>query len=801
MSLQGEREAGASAHPMLSRYRPVEGVPDELIGPDGRPRDVWARLVETVSGMSAEELATRMARGDQYLRDAGVFYRQYGAQETSERDWPLSHMPVLISESEWSGISQGLMQRADVLEAFCRDLYGENRLVREGHIPASLVAGNPEWLRPLVGIKPRSGHYLHFIAFDIGRGPDGDWWVLGDRTSAPSGAGFALENRIASSRIFTEHFSRHNVHRLAGFFKRFRDSLLGLREGDDSRVGILTPGPMNDTYFEHAYIARYLGFMLLEGEDLAVVDGKLMVRTVAGFRPISVLWRRLDSAWMDPLHLKEDSRIGTPGLLGAIGSGSVTMVNALGSGVLETRAFLAFLPRISEMLQGESLSLPNIATWWCGQAAEREYVKANAERMTIGDALSTRMLFDHDDISVVGGRFNRETRQTVDAWIDYGAGGLVGQEAVSLSTTPAFDDGALVPRPMSLRVFLARSPDGWAVMPGGLARIGRAGETVSLALQKGGSAADVWVVGDGPVSTESIVDDRGGAFTRQPPGTLPSRAAENLFWLGRYIERAENTLRILRIYHVRVAEMAEADKALLDHIAAYLEGIGIDGEQGIPRSLTGIVKSANAAASHVRDRLSVDGWLALDDLSKVKRELGDTVSSSADEVHAANVLLRKISGFSGLVHENMYRFTGWRFLCIGRSMERSLTLTSLLGHFASPDAPEGSLDLVVETADSSMSHRRRYAVSTNRATVVDLLALDPLNPRSVVYQLREMSSHIDFLPGSEPHRQLSALQRSMLDTQSYLEMQTAETLDTDALYELSSKIAGLSDHLASAYLR
>lgn len=801
MVIQGDTAPSDSVAEILSRYRTIQGVPDELMGPDGTIRPVWQNFVTALASMGNDELAARMARGNQYLRDAGVFYRQYGPGDSAERDWPLSHMPVLIEESEWHSISAGLVQRADLLEQVVADIYGENRMVADGLLPAALVADNPEWLRPLVGVTPRSGHFLHFVAFDIGRGPDGEWWVLGDRTQAPSGAGFALENRIATTRVYTDHFARANVHRLAGFFRRFRDSLLNLREADDSRVGILTPGPMNENYFEHAYIARYLGFMLLEGEDLTMRGNQLMVRTVAGLRPVSVLWRRLDAAWADPLELDETSRLGTPGMLGAIRAGNLTMVNALGSGVLETRALLAFLPRICEALLGTSLAIPNVATWWCGQDIEREYVKANAARMTIGRAYATRLLFDLDDVSAVGGQFTGDMAGTVENWIDHGAGQLVGQEAVTLSTAPAFENGHLVPRPMSLRVFLVRTVDGWQVMPGGFARIGRSGASAVLAMQQGGAAADVWIVSRDPVPADSMLAGSSSPYSRQQPGVLPSRAADNLYWLGRYVERCENAVRLLRAYHMRLAEVATETTPLLTYLADYLGPLGADPAERLPQGVSGALESATNAAGQVRDRFSVDGWLALDDLSKTVERLRESATPGDDMARAMGVLLRKLSGFSGLVHENMYRFTGWRFLNIGRSMERALSLTGLLAFFADPEAPDGSLDLAVEVADSSMSHRRRYAVATNRATVIDLLALDPLNPRSVIYHLNEMAEHISYLPGSEKQRQLSPLQRAMLQTHTDLAVQTPETLGTEQLHLLVDGIAGLSDQLATAYLQ
>ncbi|MCB1464894.1 MAG: circularly permuted type 2 ATP-grasp protein, partial [Nitratireductor sp.] len=640
---RGGRAPDSPVDRLLAGYRRPDDrsteVPDELFGADGNIRPVWNELIGALALLTPEELASRMARGDQYLRDAGVFYRQYGPQDTAERDWPLSHMPLLIDEDEWQAIAEGLTQRADLLERVVADIYGENRLVADGHLPPSLLAQNPEWLRPLVGVTPRSGHFLHFVAFDLGRGPGGNWWVLGDRTQSPSGAGFALENRIATSRIYSDVYGRSNVERYAGFFREFRDTMLGLRENADGRVGILTPGPMNDTYYEHAYIARYLGFMLLEGEDLTVRDGRLMVRTVAGLRPVSVLWRRLDAAWADPLELNENSRLGTPGMLGAIRNNSVTMINALGSGVLETRALLAFLPRIAEALTGEPLKLPNIATWWCGQPAERDHVRANVSRMTVGDAFATRLPFELDDNSAVGGVFTAERHESVDDWIEQGAGGLVGQEAVTLSTSPAFEDGVLVPRPMSLRVFLARTPNGWRVMPGGFARIGHSGDAPQLAMQRGGSVADVWVVRKSPVDRDTMLTRPAGPFARTEPGVLPSRAADNLFWLGRYVERAEHMVRLTRAYHLRIAETAYPDTPLLTEITDYLEVIGVPPQEGFPKGISRTLASASGSAAHVRDRFSVDGWLALSDIEKTISKTFGAVTPGDDTARAMGVLL------------------------------------------------------------------------------------------------------------------------------------------------------------------
>ncbi|MFN3845179.1 MAG: circularly permuted type 2 ATP-grasp protein [Paracoccaceae bacterium] len=782
----------------LATYRPLPGVPDELVAPDGTLQPLWQPLIDHLQGLSDDELSRAISRAEQYLRDSGVFYRQYGAGKSVERPWPLSHIPVLLDEADWTQLSAALIQRADLLEAVMADLYGPNRLVKDGNLPASLVAGNPEWLRPLVGISPASGHFLHFIAFEIGRGPDGQWWVLADRTQAPSGAGYALENRVATSRIYADVFSGQNVHRLAGFFRDFRDALLALRTDRDGRVGILTPGALNETYFEQAWIARYLGFSLVQGEDLTVENGRLMLRTVSGLRPLDVLWRRMDSSYADPLELDPVSRIGTPGMVSALRQHGVTMVNCLGSGVLETRALMAFLPKLAPQLIGAPLAMPNIATWWCGGEAERAHVMADPTRMVLSPALGTGLPFDH-----AGESDPASNLSAADLALRLAKDGpdLVAQEAVTLSTTPSLINGRFVPRPMSLRVFLARTPEGWKVMPGGFARIGASADPTALAMQRGGSAADVWVISKSPVPAVSMTGPSTGPYRRSTPGALPARAADNLFWLGRYVERSEGIVRLLRARHIRLAESGSAGRPLQDKMDALLQSYGVDGEAGIPQGLLETLAAAVSTAGQVRDRFSPDGWSALNDLDKTARRMADRVTPGDDAARALSALLRKLAGFSGLVHENMYRFFGWRFLSIGRQHERALGMTGLLAALADSNAPPGALDLCIELGDSVLTHRRRFTAASSRDTVIDLLALDPMNPRSVRYQIDDLTAQVQSLPNASIHGQLSDLGRAMLRCQVEVATATPETMTTPALETLRERLADLSDLLTEAYLR
>ena len=795
---EAERRQADTAEMPARAYAPLPGVADEMVGPDGAVRPVWRPFLKALSRMDGPDLAARFARADRYLRDAGVFYRDYGTDAGAERAWPLSHIPVLIDGAEWEHLSRGLVQRAELLEAVVADIYGRNELVANGLLPPALVASNDEFLRPLVGVQPAGRHFLHFVSFEIGRGPDGNWWVLSDRTQAPSGAGFALENRVATTRAFSDVYAETHAHRLAGFFGAFRNALQAGKAAED-RIAVLTPGLANETYFEHAYIARYLGFMLLEGEDLTVVDGKVMVRTVAGLKPVGVLWRRLDAAFADPLELNQSSQIGTPGMVEALRAGSVTFVNALGSGIVETRAFLAFLPTICRHLFGQDQLLPSIATWWCGQKDERAHVAANIERMVIGPAYSTRPFFDDNARSVLGSTLRETARQSIAEWLASDGAKLVGQEAVTLSTTPAFVDGGLTPRPMSLRVFAARTRDGWQIMPGGFARIGAGDNVAAIAMQAGGSAADVWIVSGKPVEKTSLLPGE-EAVTRNLPTSLPSRAADNLFWLGRYIERAEGALRILRAWHARYAEYADPEQPLLKDVSAYLAALDIDTAEAVPTSLIRNIDSAVFSASAIRDRFSPDGWLALTDLSKTARRFHVSIQPGDDAARAMTVLLRKLAGFAGLVHENMYRFTGWRFLTIGRYLERGLHMTRLLGHMSGENAPDGALDMLLEIGDNVMTHRRRYNVATARLTVTDLLALDPLNPRSILYQLDEIKDEVEQLPHAYDNGQMSPFYREAMRLHAGLAVLTPETM-TDAVYQrLETDLEHLSDILAKTYL-
>ncbi len=791
--------ASAAGRSLFDSYRPLPGVPDELCDATGSMRPGWAPLIDHLSSLTQKDITEAFGRGEQHLADAGVFFRKYGDENAASRDWPYSPVPVVLAQSDWDTISDGLIQRVSLLERIAADLYGPNKLVADGHLPAQIIASNPEWLRPMVGVKPRGGHFLHFCAFELGRGPDGRWWVLQDLTDAPSGAGFALENRIATTHVFPDLYGEANVHRLAGFFDGFRKALRGLKGDPASRSAILTPGPLTDTYYEQAYIARYLGLPLLEGGDLKVTNDRLHVRTIKGLIPIDVLWRRMDGMWSDPLEFRGDSQLGTPGLMSAIRQGHVTMVNALGVGVLETQALMAFFPAISRALTGADLKLPNVATWWCGGASELDHVTRHASRMMIGTALTTRMPYETASPHAIGGTLFQSDAVQVGPWLAAHAPDLMAKELVTLSTTPVYEDGQLVPRPMTLRVFLARGPDGWQVMPGGFARIGAGRDTSAVSMRRGGAVADVWVVSDTPVPTPTLLASASdGPFRRATPEALPSRAADNLFWLGRYIERTEGQLRLLRALHGRRSEGASGP--LLDTITEQLAQHGVKADAPIPEGLRRTLGAAVQAASQIRDRFSVDGWAALTDMEKTLTRMQATTRAGDDAALATGVLLRKAAGFSGLTHDNMYRTAGWHFLTMGRALERAAMTTGLLARLADRAAPDGALDLAIEIGDSIIVHRQRYATTATRDTVIDLLALDSANPRAVRFQLDVLLARVTDLTADAPLGHMTDFERGVRTLQTAFAVHAVETLDTTSLQSALSEVLALSVTLNAAFL-
>ena len=801
----------------LAEYRPLPAIFDEMMDADGQVRPHWQPFLAFLASLGTEETNRRFAVADTYLRDSGVFYRVYEDPAGAERPWPLSHVPLIMHPAEWEALRAGLVQRAQLLERVLADVYGEGRIVNEGLLPAALIAGNREFLRPLVGVAPPGGAHLRFYAVDVGRGADGRWWVLGDRTQAPSGAGFALENRLALSRAVPDIYRGIKVERLAPFFQAFQAALSALNRQDDSRVCLLTPGPMNETYFEHSYLARYLGFLLVEGEDLTARHDGVFIRTVSGLKRAEVLLRRLDADFADPLELNGSSRLGVTGLVQTVRDGKVVIANSLGAGLVEARSMLAFLPALAPALIGAELAIPNVATWWLGSAEARREMAGKLDTMVIASAFTDNLPGSRIGAAALGATLDADERARIEhAIVDRGID-FVLQEAVTLSTIPVWQDGGFAPRPFILRLFLARVGEDWALMPGGFVRIADGADARAVSLQRGARTADAWFLSRGPVEESTLLPRPERIAIQRASGVLPSRAAYNLFWVGRYVERAEATLRLIRVLIYRLSDAGEAAAPVVARVASMLAALSA-GPNDIPNARSGLIAeaaltrrdfegslprlaiAARSAASVIRDRLSPDAWRALNDLVATIAAPLPAGSSESIMLERVERALRIIASFSGLAQENMTQLAGWRFLELGRRIERAILTGRFVRELADDEAPDGALDALLELCDSQITYRQRYIMIAARAPVIDLVLLDPNNPRSVMYQLDRIEAHLAALPRFVSEGRLSPPQQIAAPVATGLRTADAAKIDPALMAATEEALMKLSEAIVSFHL-
>ena len=767
----------------------------------------WAAMFEELASVAGEDLGHARERVQRHAADIGTGFRIIG--EADERPWPVSPVPLLIGSDEWAEIERGVIQRADLLETLVADFYGDGRFVERGLVPAALVTGSPFFLRPLVGLDPPGGKHLHIVAMDLGRGPAGEWRVLSDHLRAAAGAGYALENRLAVSRTLGGLQARLNVARHAPFFAAFRDGIAALCKRTDPRLGLLTPGRFNPSYPEQAHLARYLGLLLVEGADLAALEDTLYVRTIGGLKRLDALWRRVDPRLLDPLAFDSHSQIGVAGLIDAYAAGNVVLSNAPGAGVLESPAFAAFLPMLAVRLLGEELVLPNIATWWCGQPKERAEVEADLDRLMIGPAFGPPPLGLPDGRLVAGAALTGEQRIALLADMARRPQDYVAQEVVRLSTMPVVVGDALEPRPFTLRVFAARdATGGWVVLPGGFARIGEHPDPRASVMGDGVWSADVCVHGPDPVEPVSLLSAAGSLHIRRNPGTLPSRVADNFYWLGRYLERGEALLAAIRVMLGHSIDGgASVGSGTLGKLVGLVTGAGAAPH---PRSL-----SRHDLTALARTALEDEAWQSVAAINRRAREIGEGSRDrlSADMVRLleapfpthpgmldrAGSLQRRYAAIMGLCAEHMGRTSVWRFLDLGRRIERGGAIARALRLFGMAGASADDLSALLDLANSQISYRQRYPTGIARVPVVDLVALDPGNPRSLAYQADRACRLLGDLPVLDDDGMAEPQQAQAIGLAATLATANAATLDVDALGDIERRLSDLSDALAHRY--
>jgi uncharacterized circularly permuted ATP-grasp superfamily protein/uncharacterized alpha-E superfamily protein len=766
----------------------MQGAWDELHAADGRWREPWQRFFAELPAATPADLNERAEALARQIHEDGVTYNVYSDPAGAPREWPLQLLPFIVEAADWRQIEAGAAQRAALLNRVLADVYGPRESLRDALLPAALVVGHPGYLHGLHGHVPAGGVWLHIAAFDLARGPDGGWVVVGQRTQSPSGLGYVLENRLGVSRQFPQAFRQLNIQHLASGYRLLLQTLQTLAAraaaGQPPRLALLTPGPYNETYFEHAYLARYLGLPLVEGSDLTVRGGAVYIKTVHGLEPVHGLLRRLDDDFCDPLELRPDSTLGVPGLLEAVREGRVVMANALGAGFLESPAVHGFLPGLCERWLGEPLALPSLPTWWCGEAAAWQAVQG----MLPGKAV-------HPSYPPTLGRGLRRGLQpatlppagpALDAW-----GARIGadpeaytiQAAMPYSRTPLWSGGRLQPQGVTLRVYaVADGQGGWQVLPGGLARTATGQPAVSM--QHGGSSLDTWVVTEGPVDTFSMLPPplRVEDLERQRQRPVSSRTAENLYWMGRYTERTEHQVRLARTL---LGVLGEDDEPPSPEVAAALASLaqisglvplGVPPLEQAPRvfqralthelarpgawSVAFNLQALERTASALRDRLAPEHWRLIRDMGEgfIRRLRPAGAGANPDVLQGPRVpdstaalerLGLQLAAVTGAHTDRMTRDVGWRLLTIGRLSERLIQVCAVLrAFFERPAAshPDG-FDALLALFDSTITYRARFQRRQELLPLLDLLVMDEANPRAVACVLRRLRTELRKLPG------------------------------------------------------
>jgi uncharacterized circularly permuted ATP-grasp superfamily protein/uncharacterized alpha-E superfamily protein len=836
-------ESSQSLPPNESRTTDLVAY-DELRDLDGNIRPAWRRFIQNLDALGTLEAKTRWTKAKQLIQENGASYNVYSDARELERPWRLSPIPLVIGPGDWQVLSRGIAQRARLLSGILSDLYGPQRSLMDGDLPCELVFDNPHFLRPLHGLAATKNNWLPLYGVDLIRAPDGRHFVLNDCTQSPEGMGYALENRIIMSQILPDLLRDCNVERLVSFFRLLGERLVACapHNRDDPRIALLTPGPYSATYFEQAYLAKYLALTLVQGEDLAVRDDRVFLKTLGGLQPVDVILRRVFDDYCDPLELRPDSELGVPGLVQAIRAGNVNCLNPLGTGLLETPALLAFLPGLCRKLLNEELLIASVPTYYCGRESSLKVVVEEFDDMVVKPTFAA----GRTNSTFVRCLAARERSELLDR-ILAAPTQFVAQRFIPSSKTPVIADGEMRSRACVLRCFASCShPSDYYVMPGGVARVASTDNDPAVSLHHGARSKDVWVVSDEPVpepplataSNQRVELSRGG-------GDLPSRVADNLYWLGRYAERAEGVGRLARVIGVRLLEItSNQDLANSTDFGYLLTALhcqtqfllatpppGSTGHNELQSerelynaivddqcggSIASTIVSALRVGKVVRDRISHDTWRVLASLEEsVKRMRSvkgrDGISQLVNEI---NHIIITLAGFSGLVMESMTRGFAWRFLDMGRRIERAITLVTLMRTTLvyPSDREVPLLEAVLDIADSGMTYRRRYPANLQVAPAVDLLLSDESNPRGVSFQLRTLAQHIDALPPLPGHGVRSKQQRLVLSATSRLELVdideacklTAKAGMRSGLYELlhelSIALPALSDSLSETYL-
>ncbi len=797
----------------------------------GAVRPGWDLVFPSLASLLPGQTSLWKEQTLRLLHQNGILFKSDGKSQSHVRPWELDTIPHILAEDDWKDLEAGLIQRARLLNLILQDIYGPMTLLEKKLLPAELMDASSHFLRACHGTLSPEESYLHMYSADVGRAQDGSFRILGDRSQSLAGAGYALENRIVISRVLSQTFQTWPIHRLALTFQRFREHLaaIALTHRDRPNIVLLSPGSKSPDYFEHTYLARYLGFPIVFGEDLTFREDHIYLKTLSGLNPVDVVLRFVDDVFSDPLELDGATFQGVTGLLQAWRAKNVVIANVPGAGLIENPGFLPFLPGLCQELLGEPLKIPSVSTWWLGDEAQRRHVLDGLPNFIIKPLTPTA-----DGItSYYPGAGSPEDLQKLREEILARPRGYIAQERLPLSQVPVVNAGSFEPRSLSLRTFAFAQGDSYQVLPGGLTLFSSSPEEFVVSDHRSVGCKDTWVISKTPVPVFSLLPPASSSEILRTGGDVVSRVADNLFWLGRYAERVHFQARLLRAFlslqfedaFSRTPLQSILKEAVSKIIHPLSESTGaanddfseILQDESDKTTFSGMLSALYEAAQGVRERLSNDAWRVFIQIHEISNQMKSFQKPNANTVlDFLDRIILSLAAFEGLASESMSRGQGWRFLEMGKRLERASAIVALIRHVILP-APQSNveeatvLQTFLEILDGIITYRRRYHAQIQFSSVFDLAVCDESNPQSMTYQLRILSDHVATLPKGGRKGDMNAEDRLILEAVTKVKLVRIPDMDQKNeqgrragleffLQELEALFAQFHDALNARYL-